>query len=170
MEPSHKITWIEQRAARWWCKIINRWVEWYKKYSTTNRTRDQKIFILGTTSVARSVWYEYFLVPSEIRSGIFFISRDPEVDNFIITLQFSELEFYIILAKSYIALHEKMYITLCETYITRLAKLYHMLIGKSTDNFWSLKRNFCDIFIQNLHFLMLELQIEPKIRGFSHIG
>ena len=49
----------------------------------------------------------------------FFISRDPEVDNFIITLQFSELEFYIILAKSYITLHEKMYITLCETYITR---------------------------------------------------
>ena len=75
------------------CKIINRRVEWYKKYSTTNRTRDQKIFISGTTSVARSVWYENFLVPSEIRSGIFFISRDPEVDNFIITLQFSELEF-----------------------------------------------------------------------------
>ena len=34
------------------------------------------------------------------------------------------LSFYIILAKSYIALHEKLYITLCETYIARLAKLY----------------------------------------------
>ena len=153
-----------------YCKIINRRVEWYKKYSTTNRTRAKKYLYQATTSVARSVWYEYFLVPSEIRSGIFFISRDPEVDNFIITLQFSELEFLYHFGKSYIALHEKKYITLCETYITRLAKLYHMLIGKSTDNFWSLKRNFCDIFIQNLHFLMLELQIEPKIRGFSHIG
>ena len=155
------------------CKIINRWVEWYKKYSTTNRTRAKKYLYQATTSVARSVWYEYFLVPSEIRSGIFFISRDPEVDNFIITLQFSELEFYIILAKSYIALHEKMYITLCETYITRYKfananTIWHR--SSKTDNFWSLKRNFCDIFIQNLHFLMLELQIEPKIRGFSHIG